>query len=232
MITSDLLTLYDTELREQIEYPEARKDITPDVVRFVRQAPAMNFVSFTYAADADLDRIIKNELAYFAPRPQPFTWKVYEHDRQRLPSLKEKLVAHHFVEDEPGDVMLFDIESAPAHVFAPSAIDIRRITDLAGLQDIILVLNTVYGNDNAWVNDRLGGHLKVPGYLSIYAAYLDNQPVSIGWTYFPKGHFATLFAGTTLAEYRKHGLYTSILAARLREIRERGIDMPSSKQVT
>ena len=54
------------------------------------------------------------------------------------------------------------------------------------------------------------------------AAYIDNKPVSVGWTYFPKGHFAALYAGTTLAEYRQHGLYTSILATRLKEIRERG----------
>ena len=36
------------------------------------------------------------------------------------------------------------------------------------------------------------------------------------------GQFATLFAGSTIAEYRKQGLYTSLLATRLREIRERG----------
>ena len=218
----DLLKLYDQELREQIEYPEARKEITADVVRFVRDAPAMNFVALTYASDNDLDRVIDQQLAYFAPRPQPFSWKVYQHDLERLPSFKRKLAAHHFLEDEPGDVMLLDIEEAPAHLSGPTAIDIRRVTDLAGLQDIIFVLNTVYGNDNSWVNARLGGHLKVPGYLSIYAVYIDDRPASIGWTYFPKGHFATLFAGTTLAEYRQRGLYTSLLAARLKEIRERG----------
>jgi len=58
--------------------------------------------------------------------------------------------------------------------------------------------------------------------LSVYAAYLDDQPVSIAWTYFPRGRFATLFAGSTIAEYRQRGLYTSLLATRLKEIRERG----------
>jgi predicted acetyltransferase len=58
--------------------------------------------------------------------------------------------------------------------------------------------------------------------LRVYAAYVDNQPASIAWTYFPRGHFAMLFAGSTIAEYRNQGLYTSLLATRLREIRERG----------
>jgi predicted acetyltransferase len=51
---------------------------------------------------------------------------------------------------------------------------------------------------------------------------VENDPVSIAWTYFPRGQFATLFGGTTLAEYRGHGLYTSLLHVRLNEIRERG----------
>jgi GNAT superfamily N-acetyltransferase len=80
----------------------------------------------------------------------------------------------------------------------------------------------VYGGHNTWVNDRLGGHLKIPGYLSVYAAYVEDQPAAIAWTYFPSGHFATLYAGTTIAEYRRQGLYTSLLSRRLQEIRERG----------
>ncbi|HKJ38279.1 MAG TPA: GNAT family N-acetyltransferase, partial [Anaerolineales bacterium] len=101
--------------------------------------------------------------------------------------------------------------------------DIRRITTHDGLKDIVHVLDQVYGGKNNWVYDRLGMHLKFPGYLSVYAAYVDDNPASIAWTYFPPGHFATLFGGTTLAEYRNRGLYTSLLAARLKEIRERGV---------
>jgi hypothetical protein len=81
-----------------------------------------------------------------------------------------------------------------------------------------LVLNKVHGNNNDWVYKRLGGHLDVSGYLSVYAAYVDNRPASIAWTYFQKGKFASLFAGITLPEHRKRGLYTSLLSMRLKEI--------------
>jgi GNAT superfamily N-acetyltransferase len=101
-------------------------------------------------------------------------------------------------------------------------VDIRRIDTPAGLKDIIYVLDQVWGGHHTWVNDRLGGHLQIPGYLSVYAAYVHDEPVSIAWTYFPHGQFATLFAGSTIAEYRKQGLYTSLLETRLNEIRERG----------
>jgi len=217
-----LLARYDKQLRVHMLYPEARREVTKDVVRFIRKAPGMNFVSFTFAGEHDLEHVIDQQLEYFIPMGQPFTWKVYDHDL--LPGLKEKLVSRSFVgdDDDPGDIMILDVNKAPSHLFQPATADVRRITDLEGLKDVIFVLDRVYGKDNTWVNDRLGAHLKIPGYLSIYVAYIENQPASIAWTYFPKGHFATLFAGTTLPEYRKQGLYTSLLSVRLQEIRERG----------
>jgi GNAT superfamily N-acetyltransferase len=219
---SSLLAHYDEQLRVQIVYPEAQKEVTKDVVRFIRKAPGMSFVSFTFASEDDLDRAIDEQLEYFIPEKKPFTWKVYEHDRQ--PCLVEKLVSRGFVydDDDPGDLMILDVNEASPHLLQPVKADIRRIRDTDGLRDVIFVLDRVYGNDNTWVNDRLGGHLRIPGYLSVYVAYVDNQPASVAWTYFPKGQFATLFAGSTISEYRKQGLYTGLLATRLQEIRERG----------
>ena len=37
------------------------------------------------------------------------------------------------------------------------------------------------------------------------------------------GHFAGLWGGSTLAAYRGRGLYTALLAARVREARARGV---------
>lgn len=219
---NDLLVRYDKDLRLRINYPEARKEITRDVVRIIRKAPGMNVVTFTFANESKLDRVIEREVDYFLPMNQPFTWKVYEHDL--LPSLSNKLSDRGFQEDgDPADVMILDVNRAPADLLQPVKPDIRRITDLDGLQDVIYVLDQVWGGHNTWVNERLGSHMQIPGYLSVYTAYVDNQPASIAWTYFPRGHFATLFAGSTIEKYRKQGLYTSLLATRIQEIRKRGI---------
>jgi GNAT superfamily N-acetyltransferase len=221
MNTKNLLVRYDKDLRLRISYPEARKEITDDVVRLIRKAPGMNVVAFTFANESRLDNVIDREVDYFLPMQQPFTWKVYDHDR--LPALRDKLALRGFAgDDEPADVMVLDVRNAPASLFEPLKVDIRRITDVAGLKDVIHVLDNVWGGHNTWVNDRLGGHLQVPGYLSVYVAYVEDRPASIAWTYFPHGQFATLFAGSTIADYRKQGLYTSLLARRLQEIRERG----------
>ena len=221
MNKNSILTTYDKDLRLHIMYPEARREVNGDVVRFIRRAPGMNFVSFTFATEKQLDRVIGREVEYFVPMNQPFTWKVFDHDL--LPSLASKLAAHHFAgDDDPAAVMVLDLNNAPARLLQPVKADIRRITDAAGLKDVIHVLDTVWGGSNTWVNDRLGMHLQIPGYLSVYVAYVENEPASIAWTYFPRGHFATLFAGSTIEKYRRQGLYTSLLSIRLKEIRERG----------
>lgn len=221
MNRKSLLVCYDKELRLRMMYPEARKEITKDVVRFVRSAPGMNFVGFTFAIEHELERVIDRQLEYFIPMNRPFTWKVYDHDL--LPSLGEKLIAHEFVpNNDPVDVMVLDLKNASAQLFESRSADIRHITSQDGLKDIIQVLDEVCGGDNTWVNERLGMYLKIPGSLSVYAAYVDHHPVSAAWTYFPHGHFARLFCGFTVPEYRKQGLFSSLLSTRLREIRERG----------
>ena len=221
MNKKNLLVRYDKDLRLRIVYPEARKEITTNVVRFVRNAPGMNFVSFTFANESKLHQVIHQELDYFVPLDQPFTWKAYEHDL--LPNLKDELLGHGFAPDnDPAAVMVLDLKHTPALPPQAPQPNIRRIDTLEGLKDIIYVLDKVWGGPNTWVNDRLGGHLQIPGYLSVYVAYVNDQPASIAWTYFPPGQFATLFAGSTIAEFRKQGLYTSLLETRLKEIRERG----------
>jgi len=228
MNTNSLLVKYDKDLRLRVMYPEARKEITRDVVRIIRRAPGMNVVAFTFANESKLHDVIHREVDYFSPMKQPFTWKVYDHDL--LPNLKDELASHGFKpDDDPAAVMVLDVKNPPALLSQSVQADpqdcsacIRRIDTLEGLQDIIYVLDKVWGGHNTWVNDRLGMHLEIPGYLSVYAAYVEERPASIAWTYFPRGHFATLFAGSTIEEYRKQGLYTSLLATRLREIRERG----------
>jgi hypothetical protein len=221
MNKKNLLVRYDKDLRLRVMYPEARKEITRDVVRIIRKAPGMNVVAFTFANESKLHDVIHREVDYFAPMQQPFTWKVYDHDL--LPTLKAELASHGFAEDDdPAAVMVLDVKNVPALLSKPENAEIRRIRTMDGLKDIIYVLDKVWGGHNVWVNDRLGRHLEVPGYLSVYAAYVEDQPASIAWTYFPRGQFATLFAGSTIAEYRKRGLYTSLLATRLKEIRERG----------
>src|SRR5512139_1528250 len=122
MNRSNLLVQYDKDLRLRLTYPEARKEITKDVVRIIRKAPGMNVVAFTFANEARLDSVIDRELDYLIPMNQPLTWKVYDHDL--LPSLRDKLTSRGFVSDnDPADVMVLDVKNAPALSSQPIAAD-------------------------------------------------------------------------------------------------------------
>jgi hypothetical protein len=222
MNIANIQTLYDKDLRIHRMYPEARREVNGDVVRFLRQAPGMNLVAFTFATERTLDAAIAREVDYLAPLAQPFTWKAYDHDR--LPRLRTRLLGWQFAEDsDPAAVMVLDVAHAPAQTFQPDpAVHIEHLNSVNKLRAIVEVLDAVYGGGNDWVYARMGAHLRLPHYLSAYAVCVDGRPVAVAWTYFPKGHFATLFGGTTLAQYRNRGLYSSLLAVRLNEIRQRG----------
>lgn len=215
-----LLARYDKDLRIHVIHPEARKEVSSDVVRFVRHAPGMNFVEFTFATEANLDRVIRQQVDYFAPMSQPFTWNVYQHDL--LPSLQDRLTAHGFVNEGGADVMVLGLKQAPTRVFELTSMDIRPLTNQPDLKDAVHVLEKVYGSNFDWIYERLGLALRIPGYLSMYAAYVQDEPVSVAWTFFHKGQFATLHGGSTVKEFRGRGLYSALVSTRLKEIRERG----------
>ncbi|CAG0936038.1 hypothetical protein TFLX_04899 [Thermoflexales bacterium] len=218
----DLLALYDAQLRIEIEYPNVRKEVFPQLVRFIKPAPGMNYVSYSRLDEADLDAVIQEQIAYFSTMDQPFSWHVYEHDTP--PSLKEHLLAQGFApDDDPDAVMVLEVQETSPALLNPAAIEIRRITQRDHLDDVVQIEAQVWGGDFGWLKQRLGDHLEVPNYLSVYVAYVDGQPACSSWIYFhPHSQFAGLFGGATLPDFRARGLYTAILAVRVQEAMQRG----------
>ena len=99
----------------------------------------------------------------------------------------------------------------------------RRITERDQLDDVIRVEEQVWGRNFDWIKTRLGNHLEIPGYLSVYVAYVEGQPACSGWVYYHlNSQFASLWGGSTVPAYRQRGLYTAVLAARVQEAIRRG----------
>jgi GNAT superfamily N-acetyltransferase len=103
--------------------------------------------------------------------------------------------------------------------------EVRRITDPEAIGDVISVNARVWNEDNSWLNRKLAHDLgNTPDQISVYVAYVDGKPVSSAWMYFtPHSQFASLWGGSTLPEFRKRGLYSALLEARIVEARQRGI---------
>lgn len=221
MKTKDILALYDQQMRREIEFPDLRKDVLPHLVRLVRLAPGMSIIQYSHLNEKNADAVIKEQIDYFTWLKQPFEWAAYEHDSPA--DLKCRLEKHGLVSEEPGAIMALDMQEAPQALLEPVKVDVRQLTHRAQLLDVIKIVQGVWGGDFSWISDRLGGHLEIPGYLNIYAAYIDNQPVSTSWIYFhPHSQFAGLWGGSTLEGCRKKGFYTAMLAIRAQAAIQRG----------
>ncbi|MEN6410983.1 MAG: N-acetyltransferase [Anaerolineaceae bacterium] len=222
MNCAEILHLYDEQMRKGMTYPDMRKESLPNVVRFTRPAPGTNFILYSRLDGAHVDEAIEEQVAYFRHFNQPFTWKVYAHDEP--PDLLKRLAAHGFDPQDEAALMALDLQAIPADLTAPRrSMDLRRITRSEDLGDLVSLMEMVWGGNFDWMYERIGAHLEIPDFLSLYMIYEADQPVCAGWTYFHPGTvFADLWGGSTLPMYRKRGFYTALLAARAQEAAQRG----------
>ncbi len=228
MTPDELQTLreaYDREQRIEIEYPGHHKEILPHVVRFVRMVETgRGFIPYTWLNGANPADVVREQVDYFRELNMTFEWMVCEHDS--TPGLKEALLECGFEPDlapgDPGAVLILDLAAVPATLATPAR-EVQRITQPERLADVMRVMEQVWGGRFAWIQPRLGAHLAIPGYLSVYVSYEQDEPVCAGWTYYPAGSpFASLFGGSTVSAYRRRGYYTALLAARVQEAVRRG----------
>ncbi len=217
-----LLAQYDREMRVEIEYPEARKETLPGLIRFVSPSRGMNFVLYSCLNEENADRVIQEQVEDYQKMGHPLSWKVYDHDQPL--DLKDRLVTHGFVQDEePGAIMVLDLHDVHPALLALPSQDVRKLQSPAQLEDVIRVEEVVWGENFDWIRQRLGSHMVMPGYLSVYVAYIEGVPACAAWIYFhAKSQFASLWGGSTRKEYRRRGLYSATLAARVQEARQRG----------
>lgn len=222
MDNNTILALYDEEQRIDVDFPGTRKEQRPHVIRFVSETGGSHFILYSDLEGADVEAVIAEEQAYFSPLGE-VEWKVYGHDRP--PDLIQRLAKRGFEIEEPEAFMILDLEKARRfdHHALPPEVTMRRLEDASELDDVRLIEETVWGEDCAWVNTSLAVDMALPGYLSIYVAYVEGQPACAGWINFhPNSHFAGLWGGSTVPEHRGKGLYTALLAARMREAAGRG----------
>jgi Acetyltransferase (GNAT) family len=219
-----MLALYDQDQRIDVEYPGVRREVTPEVVRYISTSGgAGGAVVYSRLNETNADEVIRAQVRFFQDLGQDFEWKLYDYDRP--PDLKARLEKHGFVAEEVEAVMLLDLEEAPDFLWQPVSPAVQRITDSAQLSSVLGVHEQVWQEDPASLEQYLHEALdKNPERMSVYAVYRHAQPVSAAWIYFPPhSQFASLWGGATLSGFRRQGLYTALLAVRAQEARARQV---------
>lgn len=219
-----LLALYDQEQRFDVVFPGFRREVAGSVVRYIDETPSgdANFVLYSQLTEANAGQVIQEQLDYFGGNGRSFEWKLYTHDTP--PDLRQRLETHGFTIGEEEAIMALDLTQAPEVLLQPSNINIRRLTEPTEVAQVIAIEESVWGGDRSSWGDRLATEMREnPEFLSIYIAYIDDDPACAGWLNFsPDSQFASLWGGSTQTQYRKRGLYTAVLAARVQEAIQRG----------
>jgi GNAT superfamily N-acetyltransferase len=108
---------------------------------------------------------------------------------------------------------------------APAGVEFRAATTPARVQDILPVLDQVWGGDHRWKADELSAMLgDNERALDIVIAYADGRPVASSWIeYYDARPFATLWGGSTLPDYRGRGIYRHLVRLRAALASKRGV---------
>jgi GNAT superfamily N-acetyltransferase len=224
MDRTQVLALYDQDQRIAVEYPGMRREALPTVVRHVNTSGAgEGSIIYTRLNEANAEAAIREQVSYFERLGQGFEWKLYDHDTPA--DLKQRLEAHGFAIEEGEAIMVLDLHESPRVLEQPLPPTVRRITDPDQLSDVLAVQREVWKEDFTSLGNYLDESLRnYPEQMSVYVAYVDDEPATAAWIYFPQNsQFASLWGGSTRERFRKQGLYTGLLAARAQEAKARQV---------
>jgi hypothetical protein len=222
-----LLAAFDAQLRGHPPDPMPAGWVLerdgPVLRQFTGSGGFIDYRSVAGLAPDELDALIARQRDIFAARGREVEWKWYSHD---LPAdLPDRLRAAGFAPGDPETVV-----AGPAGPLAvdppplPEGVRLRQVTDHADLDRIAAMESAVWNEDRRWLVEGLAAEVAAgPESLTIFVAEAGNEVVSAGWVRYPKGaEFASLWGGSTLARWRRRGIYRAVVAARARLAVERG----------
>jgi len=190
-----------------------------EVVRMRTPDGSHHFVSWSQLDPHTADAVIDREIAWHKSLGVSFEWKVYSHDRPA--DLKDRLATRGFHIGQLESVMILD--AADAHAIQPpvgsGSIQVDQVQSAKHLTDFKQIAEHTFGGDWSFTTGQLAAALQNndPAHRG-YIASLDGQPAAIGRLYVhPQSHFAGLYGGATLPEFRGKGLYKANVQARIRD---------------
>ncbi len=162
----------------------------------------------------DLERLIERQVRHFAERGLPVEWKTYADDRPD--TLIPLLLAAGF-EPEPVEAVMVASSSEwrAGRVPEPVGVDIREAVD-EEFTDVADLIGEIWGADHGWLVGEFQ-HLRAElgDGIRIFVATAEGRLVSAAWLVMrAETRFAGLWGGSTHPDYRRRGVYRTLVAAR------------------
>jgi GNAT superfamily N-acetyltransferase len=174
------------------------------------------------AGDA-LDAAIALHRDHFAARGEAVEWKTREHDVPE--DLPDRLRRAGFVPRDRETVVIGEAARMTDAGSPPDGVRIRRTRQARDFARIAGLLSTVWNEDWAWLGDDLARNVAgAPEDFLVFVAEADGELVAAAWLAIKPGTgFAGLWGGSTLAAWRRRGVYRALVAERARAAVDRGV---------
>ncbi|ATP39925.1 GNAT family N-acetyltransferase [Solibacillus sp. R5-41] len=222
MDKNELISRFHKELRYESLIQGYIREETEHVVRHISMFDEKGFIIASNVNVGNAREIIRNELNYFSNCKQDFEWKVYSYDKPD--SLKDILDQEGFKIDNPEALMVMKLDDRHPFLSNSPFLSVKEITDEQGIQDIVVLEDTIWNESHAELGERLWRDKQNnPDSLYLYGIYENGQLVSAAWMYLEtNSSFASLWGGSTLPLFRGKGYYTKLLTVRAQKAYEKG----------
>lgn len=222
-----MLSAYDAQMRGRLSgrLPEgAHEELEGPIYRSWGWSPR-GFVQHRDLSRLDaseLDALIQRQVRFFSQQKLPFEWKTYSHDQDA--GLTGRLLAAGFVPEERENLVIGHVSELDQEPRLPAGVSFRRVHSRQDTDRMAEMLSAVWGEDLGFFGEFLYREAEVnPEDVVLLVAEADGQVVSTARAnLFPGSDFATLWAGSTRAEWRGKGIYRASVAYRAQLAAVRG----------
>lgn len=161
----------------------------------------------------ELESLVDRTFEYYAVRSLGFEWKTFDHDRA---DLRPMLTARGAVAEAHEALVLGDAAALAGEPVLPAGLTLRQVAHRGDLERVAALASEVWDDDWSWLADDLENRLAgATEPVEIFAVEDGGAMVSTAWLVPLSGtRVAGLWGGSTLAAYRRRGLYRALVAHR------------------
>jgi GNAT superfamily N-acetyltransferase len=226
-LNAAMLSAFDAQMRGRLSgrLPEgAHEELEGPIYRSWGWSPR-GFVQHRDLSQLDaseLDGLIQRQVRFFSEQGLPFEWKTYSHDQDV--GLTGRLLVAGFVPEERENLVIALVSELDQDPRVPAGVSVRRVHSRQDTDRMAEMLSEVWGEDLTFLGAFLFIEAKAnPEDVVLLVAEAGGQVVSTARAnLLPGSDFATLWAGSTRAEWRGKGIYRALVAYRAQLAARRG----------
>jgi len=214
-----VLERFDAEMRADPPASVAQHIERMDGI--VRTIGRYNAILFDALAEADVDRVVAEQAAYFAKLGEDLEWKRYAHDPPL--TFDTSLAAHGFVAEDVETLLALDLSSDVVIEPEPGVV-VRPVLTADDVATYLDVTCAAFGSAPPWPAEKFVAEvLATASETYAFVAFVDGIPSAAGRVQLSRERsFASMWGGGTAPNARSRGVYRTLVSKRARLAREHG----------